>query len=245
MKRVRRTIFAAAISLASASCYIAIAPEGAPCDPSAPTCPAGQSCVLSTGGYVCSTGDGIRVDGGSGSSDADPNALDDDGDGIANATDNCRTLANANQANEDADTFGDACDLCPPATDNTDGDGDGVGDACDPNPTVGGDRIVVFESFDSGIPAGWTANGNYTTSGGKLLSTVSDGNQNTLVMPAMTSTRQTMYAQMTLTGIVSGQSGGALGIVDRFDTNASVGVMCGGARGNGGFLAIVNAANGL
>lgn len=42
--------------------------------------------------------------------------LDQDRDGIANNSDNCPTVANADQANEDGDSMGDACDSCPKTT---------------------------------------------------------------------------------------------------------------------------------
>ncbi len=47
--------------------------------------------------------------------DATPDCIDadDDNDGVADATDNCALLANASQANADADAQGDACDLFP------------------------------------------------------------------------------------------------------------------------------------
>ncbi len=72
---------------------------------------------------------------------------DADGDGVLNAADNCPLLANADQADTDADGAGDACDpdddgdAVPDAGDNcptvpnpgqADADGDGSGDACDP-----------------------------------------------------------------------------------------------------------------
>jgi hypothetical protein len=80
-------------------------------------------------------------------------ARDWDGDGVDNTADNCRFDANADQADDDGDGVGDACDpfaldpyddldgdgvgsdadTCPlePNPDQQDADGDGVGDACD------------------------------------------------------------------------------------------------------------------
>lgn len=74
--------------------------------------------------------------------------LDKDRDGITDSDDNCPELANADQANNDRDAGGDACD---PDDDNDgladideaprganpkspDTDGDGIGDAKDPRP---------------------------------------------------------------------------------------------------------------
>lgn len=51
---------------------------------------------------------------------------DVDGDGVANAVDNCAGVVNSNQTDTDADLQGDACD--------TDDDGDGVPDAFDAFP---------------------------------------------------------------------------------------------------------------
>jgi hypothetical protein len=81
---------------------------------------------------------------------------DQDGDGLEDALDNCPTVLNADQANSDADSRGDACDPCAQdPLDDADGDGvcadvdtcptmanadqadadvDGRGDACDPCP---------------------------------------------------------------------------------------------------------------
>ncbi len=58
---------------------------------------------------------------------------DADGDGISDAADNCRNVANTAQTNSDTDSLGDACDNCPSvANDNQlDTDYDGIGDACD------------------------------------------------------------------------------------------------------------------
>ena len=73
-------------------------------------------------------------------------AGDRDGDGLANRADNCPDEANADQADQDGDGQGDACDSdrdgdgaanagdnCPdaPNGDQADADGDGRGDVCD------------------------------------------------------------------------------------------------------------------
>ena len=57
---------------------------------------------------------------------------DCDGDGAADATDNCPGVANADQADGDGDGVGDACDNCAAVVnaDQADRDGNGIGDAC-------------------------------------------------------------------------------------------------------------------
>ncbi|RMG89170.1 MAG: tandem-95 repeat protein, partial [Candidatus Dadabacteria bacterium] len=58
---------------------------------------------------------------------------DADGDGVADAADNCPFTANADQADGDGDGVGDACDNCPAVAnaDQADSDANGVGDACE------------------------------------------------------------------------------------------------------------------
>lgn len=72
---------------------------------------------------------------------------DRDGDGVPDASDNCPSMPNVDQSNNDGDGAGDVCDTdddndgiadnapdnCPltPNTDQADMDRDGVGDACD------------------------------------------------------------------------------------------------------------------
>ncbi len=80
-----------------------------------------------------------------------PSATDLDGDGIANASDNCpdvfnpiRPLDNGVQADNDSDTVGDACDVCPVNANTTtcatidpnDRDADGVTNALDNCPDI-------------------------------------------------------------------------------------------------------------
>lgn len=64
--------------------------------------------------------------------DAPDAAIDTDGDGRDDGSDNCPAIANADQADVDKDDVGDICDLCSMvADDQHDEDGDGVGDSCD------------------------------------------------------------------------------------------------------------------
>lgn len=101
--------------------------------------------------------DARPIDGGPGG------GIDDaDGDGVADASDNCVSVANPDQHDEDHDGAGDACDPCPQVAGATqDSDGDGVGDACDPHPSTPGDALVEFEPFSGtgNLPQGWQARG--------------------------------------------------------------------------------------
>ena len=63
----------------------------------------------------------------------DFDGVDTDGDGVADAGDNCPAVANEGQLDSDGDGDGDACDNCPAVANagQLDSDGDGDGDACD------------------------------------------------------------------------------------------------------------------
>ncbi|MFC1732464.1 T9SS type A sorting domain-containing protein [candidate division KSB1 bacterium] len=51
-----------------------------------------------------------------------------DGDGIADIDDNCPSVANADQADDDCDGVGDVCDVCPNGDDMIDNNNDGIPD---------------------------------------------------------------------------------------------------------------------
>ena len=95
--------------------------------------------------------DGSRSDGQDGSAnwlkifDTIP---DSDGDGLLDDVDNCRDVANADQADGDGDGIGDVCDNCAETAnpDQADGDANGIGDECD--------AIPIADSFDD-----WSING--------------------------------------------------------------------------------------
>jgi thrombospondin type 3 repeat protein len=75
---------------------------------------------------------------------------DSDGDGVADANDNCPAAVNTDQADADADGVGDACDNCPATAnpDQADADGDGTGDACTPAPS-GSDKPPAAKASQS------------------------------------------------------------------------------------------------
>lgn len=94
-------------------------------------------------------------------SDAGDGTDDSDGDGIIDRDDNCPTVENADQFNEDGDDFGNECDQCPTFDDGSmqqnDDDGDGIGNGCDPQEGQI-NSYVFFEGFDVAIDAEVWAN---------------------------------------------------------------------------------------
>jgi hypothetical protein len=135
----------AALAIVVVGCY---SPQLTPNVACTTACPGEQACI-----------DGICRDPGymaDAPIDGAPD-VDTDNDGHFDNVDNCITVANADQHDEDADLLGDACDPCPHIAIGAavDMDGDGVGDACDPAPTSNKQRWRVFDPFTSRLPA-WT-----------------------------------------------------------------------------------------
>jgi photosystem II stability/assembly factor-like uncharacterized protein len=92
-----------------------------------------------------SDGDGVPDASDNCPTTPNPDQADSDGDGVGDACDNCRETANADQADSDGDGVGDACDNCPttPNADQLDTDGDGVGDACTSFEFLAGGAFVI------------------------------------------------------------------------------------------------------
>lgn len=103
---------------------------------------------------------------------------DSDGDGIPNSRDFC-LHAPGGEFDEDGDGIGDECDRCPiapPPEEPVDTDNDDVDSPCDPDPKTDGDRIVVFDGFNKGLPAGWTASPGFTFADGEAIGAPGDSN---------------------------------------------------------------------
>jgi hypothetical protein len=76
---------------------------------------------------------------------------DIDGDGIPNGKDFCQHMAGGAN-DEDGDGIGDECDACPIAAPGAaDADGDAVAAPCDPDTRTPGDRILLFNGFNTAV----------------------------------------------------------------------------------------------
>ena len=157
---LHRALLAAVLALAPLSCFAPSYTE-LRCSPQG-TCPDSLVCQSE----LC-IGPGAAPPTPDADTDADASvdALvvpgDEDGDGIADAADNCPRAGNPDQRNHDGDHRGDACDSCPHVNEQAfvDVDGDGIGERCDPR-SGPADRLVHFDGFydDSDAPpAGWMA----------------------------------------------------------------------------------------
>jgi hypothetical protein len=186
---------------------------------------------------------GVKMDGSGSGSDADLCALYTDGDGIKDCMDNCPTIPNPLQENEDGDRFGDVCDPCPPIADANpvvDMDGDGVSDACDPRPTTPGDSIKLFEGFHhplTTLPT-WQRLGTWTQGTDDAVTAAPAGTNNYFAPPAVTTTtNETVSTSLTVTSVTGNPN--AAGVSDNrlpggdsavacvvfiFNTNASLGL---------------------
>lgn len=168
-------LVAIAAALVATACYAPKFDDGLPCSDTL-QCPSGQTCDTTLEPPVCrgpvpsiDAPDEPAID----AIDGDMNA-DTDDDGVDDATDNCRTIANPDQRDHDDDSVGDRCDNCPGTAnadqrDSTEAAADGVGDACDPWPSKR-DRIALFDGFyGPSVDPGWSPNGPAAIESGWLV----------------------------------------------------------------------------
>lgn len=122
------------------------------------------ACSFDGSGTTNPAGDGAPSDGTVAPSDMD-------GDQILDEDDNCPTIANPNQFNEDVDALGNLCDNCP-GEDNplqANNDQDDLGDLCDPQPGQA-NQMLYFEGFDESPDADdWVGLASWQVSGGSLV----------------------------------------------------------------------------
>lgn len=124
---------------------------------------------------------------------ADPVCIDSngdvDGDGLINKSDFCNQKPGG-QFDEDGDGLGDDCDPCPIARPpaKAEADGDGVDSPCDPDPTLPGNKIILFEGFNGALPASWTKEGSWEVRGGEAVFKAADATTTaTLTAPILSS----------------------------------------------------------
>jgi hypothetical protein len=147
-------------SLALASCSASVDDVGGTCSA---TDPCGDSSVCdftAEGGPVCISKSG-----------------DIDNDGLANDQDFCHHQMGG-AYDEDGDGIGDDCDRCPIAAPRPDPDSDNdmVDAPCDPEPSMDGNEILLFDGFQGGaINARWEATtpSAWRSPGGEMIADLS------------------------------------------------------------------------
>ncbi|MBA3391465.1 MAG: hypothetical protein H0T89_02420 [Deltaproteobacteria bacterium] len=194
---------------------------GGPCDLE-DLCDDGATCNLSAADGDGRSGTCIANDG------------DIDGDGLRNDKDFCNAIPGGTY-DEDLDGVGDDCDRCPIARPLAapDSDGDEVDGPCDPDPSVAGDRIVLFEGFNATLPSGWKMVGNWEFRGGEVVATPPDGTTiGTLTAPLpLVTTRMAVLAQYRIDRVDAAAAQSLVGVtaIDRRPAGVSA-VTCGGQR---------------
>ncbi|MGN6105521.1 MAG: hypothetical protein ACTHU0_10485 [Kofleriaceae bacterium] len=156
-----------------------------------------------------------------------------DGDGLRNDRDFCHGQPGG-AYDEDRDGIGDDCDRCPiappPAT--PDRDNDGVDSPCDPEPTLDGDQLVVFEGFNGdALPAGWQVTGPWELRGGEVVISAGDSLALLTAPLPLVSNHMAVLGQYRIdaTATPATQNFAGVAALDRRPAGVSV-VQCGGSR---------------
>jgi hypothetical protein len=191
---------------------------GGACDASN-KCDNGQICDRTNpGGQVCVDASG-----------------DMDGDGIPNGKDFCQHMAGGAN-DEDGDGIGDECDHCPiaPPPSQADADGDAVDNPCDPDTRTQGDKILLFNGFNTAVA---NAGADWKFQNGEAIVTPAAPDvAEELKLPLATATNHmTIYAAYRIDGVAAGAAQ-----ADAAVASATLGlpmgasrVQCGGSRSSG------------
>jgi hypothetical protein len=164
-----------------------------------------SACSPSDGGGLgdaCSLDDPCNNDGicnlsGSGDPVCIEKEGDIDNDGLLNKSDFCNQKAGG-QFDEDGDGVGDDCDACPIARPPTrpDTDTDGVDSPCDPEPSMDGNQVVLFEGFNGALPASAVKEGGtWEVRGGEAIFTATDPNKDGNLSVPLKSTSRHLAVQ--------------------------------------------------
>lgn len=213
---MRSSIFAAALSTALVACGSVGTQPGDLCDSNNP-CSSGQVCDLTDpDGPACLAGAG-----------------DLDGDGIPNDKDHCEHIAGG-AFDEDGDGIGDECDACPiakpPAAAET--DGDEVDSPCDPNPSMPGDKLVLFNGFNDPLPSKWTASAAWRVMGGEAIMTpTSLAMTEQLSVPIAGSVHMAIFSAYRIDSVAANATAADAGVIGINSLPAGpTKVACGGSR---------------
>ena len=160
-----------------------------------------------------------------------------DGDGLPNKSDFCNQQPGGN-FDEDGDGRGDECDACPiaPPPAQPDRDTDMVDSPCDPDPTMDGNRITMFEGFNGTLPASWRKDGPWEVRGGEAKLTSADPNLNAILTAPLplASRHLAVQASYRADRVLAGANQNLAGVVsiDRRPAGTTA-VTCGGSRVGG------------
>jgi len=157
-----------------------------------------------------------------------------DGDGLPNKSDFCNQRAGG-MYDEDGDGVGDECDRCPiaPPPARKDTDTDEVDSPCDPEPSIDGNRITLFDGFNGPLPGSWRKEGTWEARGGEAIFTGTDPNQVAIltVQLGLSSRHMAVQASYRTDQITAGATQSLAGVVsiDRRPAGVTT-VSCSGAR---------------